>query len=120
MTTPRKPVNLPASYRPGVLASVNQRNRIGRMAATTLGALAQDMGGLSELSTQRAMLAERAAWLHLKLRMMEETFAEGGDLDAAQYAALTNTLCAVLGRLGLNRAARDVPSLREYMQGKQP
>lgn len=118
--TPRKPANLPASYRPGVLASVNQRNRLGRMATATLGALVQDLGGVESLSTQQLMLAERATWLHLRLREMEEAFATGGKLNAAEYAALINAQSATLNRLGIARRARNAPSLRDYLSAAAP
>ena len=115
MATKQKLPRLPRAYQPGWLAQVNQRTKPGRMAAATLGALVQDLGGPETISTQKAMLAERASWLHIRLREIEEAYALGEVFNTGEYTMLSNALCAVLGRMGLNRVAKRAPSLAEFI-----
>jgi hypothetical protein len=104
-------------YKPGcITALVDRRQLFGRTAVATLGAMVQDLGGPDQITVAQAALAERAVFLHMRCRELESRYANGEPLDHKEYTALTNALCAALGRLGLNRVAKDAGTLDEFIR----
>jgi hypothetical protein len=53
------------------------------------------------------LLAQRAAFLALRLETMEVVYATEGRFDAGVDTAMTNTLVGLLKALGLERKARQ-------------
>jgi len=72
--------------------------RVRRDIATALG------GALTPLQAQ---IADRCAWLSLRLAILDEKLAAGtlGDLDQRVYLAWSNSLCRALRSLGIDAAA---------------
>jgi len=48
----------------------------------------------------------------------ESTLAHGETVDVNAYLAALNTLSSLLGKLGLRRRAKQVPSLSDYVSGR--
>jgi hypothetical protein len=111
----RKTKRIPRSFSPGSLAKINRHTLPGRIAHETMTALADSLG--PGLSVQRAMLVERAVWLHLRCREIEALYATGeGTIVPNEYASLVNALSAVVARLGLNRIAKDSMTLQSFLE----
>lgn len=106
--------DLPRTYGPpGKRRRLHAGSAVGLAFSGLRDALRTDLGGT--LSAQQEMLVERAAWLHMHARRMELDAAGGAAFEVTAYVALVNALTAVLTRLGLQRVAREVPSLHAYM-----
>ena len=74
-----------------------------------------DLGGLDRLSYAQRSLAERALWLEFWLADQERELASGGDFNVNRWIQGCNSLQGILTRLGLQRQAKDVPDLGEYL-----
>jgi len=107
---------VPERFRQGWLHSLDGRLSLARELRQRYQELTDDLGGADQLSYQRRTLAERAVWLEYHLSRQEQALAEGGeDFNAGQWVQSCNALVGLLKTLGLDRAARDVPSLAEYL-----
>lgn len=76
-----------------------------------------DLGGSEAVSEAERSIVRRAALLTVELEQLEAAFASkkasDGDLDLYQRAA--NTLRRLLESVGLERRAKTVPTLQEYL-----
>ncbi len=71
---------------------------------------------------QRA-LVERAAWLTLRLNLMEARLAGGEEMSdhaSRQYVALSNALRRVLDAIGIQAAKTPPPTIAEIMSRPAP
>jgi hypothetical protein len=50
--------------------------------------------------------------------VLEAKLAAGQDIDVAAHAQLSSTLVRLAHRIGINRIAKTVPTLQEYLQTK--
>jgi len=80
--------------------------------------LTDDLGGADRLSYAQRSLAERALWLEYWLATQERELAAGRDFDVAKWTQAFNSLQGVFAKLGLERQAREVPSLGEYLRDR--
>lgn len=119
MATKPKVAALSRVYRPGAVFNLNRAKRVGRMAAQIMVAVAQDKGGSDQISTAQSMLIEHGTWLHLRMREIEEAYADGKPLDSKEFAMLANSLVAVLTRLGLGRVAKSAGSLQQLLEQEE-
>lgn len=90
-----------------------------RLVRHTESAIAHDLGGSDELSEAQRALARRAAVLSAILEDAEARWADGQAFELDRYLAAVNALRRVLATLGLERRARQVPHLHDYLAGKQ-
>jgi hypothetical protein len=79
--------------------------------------MASDLGG--ELSTCKAAIVCRAASLMTWCEQQEAEHANSGKLDIQVYTTAVNSLRRLLSDLGLERVARDVPSLNEWLRQRE-
>lgn len=77
--------------------------------------ICSDLGGLDRLSEGQRQLARRAAMLSAESEKLESLAARGEGFDADAYGAICDRLGRLFGRLGLNRIARPVDSLGDYL-----
>ncbi|NKX43596.1 hypothetical protein HCU73_03255 [Roseibacterium sp. KMU-115] len=79
--------------------------------------LTDDLGGADRMSYAKRSLCERALWLEHWIREAERALAEGRpeDFDVSRWVYASNSLQGIFAKLGLDRVARDVTDLREYM-----
>jgi hypothetical protein len=84
--------------------------------------MADDMGGVENLSAGEQQLIRRAAMISVQCELMEQAALAGAALDATVYGHLTGHLTRALRTLGLKRQPRDeTPSLRQYLDAaRQP
>jgi len=75
-----------------------------------------DLGG--DLTEARTHIAARAACLICWSEEREAELARGESFDAMQYATVANAMRRLLSDLGLDRQARDVSDLHDYLARK--
>ena len=74
-----------------------------------------DLGGVDRLSYAQRSLVERGLWLEYWLADQERILATGGEFDVGKWTQACNALQGILSKLGLQRQAKDVPDLGEYL-----
>jgi hypothetical protein len=90
-----------------------------RRFADVLGQVIFDLGGVDLLSEGQRQLARRAATLSIMCERMEGEAAAGRGIDLDTYGQLTDRLGRAFGRLGLQRRAREVSNLQDYLVAQQ-
>ena len=99
-----------------ILAGVDMRTHGGRRFKELCADLIDHL--CDDPTAPQLAIIRRAAALGVWCEEQEAAQASGGDLDIAAYSAATNTLRRLLADLGLDRKARDVTSLQDYIAGK--
>ena len=100
--------------RPPSLARLDQRTREARLLADTRAELTAHLGGAPS-ATQRALI-DRAAWLTLRIALMDAKGADGhlSERDGREYLAWSNSLTRALVALGLQAATARPMTLAEH------
>lgn len=111
---------LPARFKPGFAWDLNRRSSLARDVARELWELWQDLGGFDQLSTQQRIVVERIVYVRRKLLEHEKEVLEGkpGLLEPNVYAAWCNTLVGLLKSLGIERKAKPVGTLHDYIANR--
>lgn len=105
----------PERYAPNWLDSLDGRTGIAQEMRQRYSALTNDLGGLDRLSYAQRSLAERALWLEYWLAQQERNLATGGEFDVGKWTQAANSLQGIFAKLGLERQAKDVPNLSDYL-----
>jgi hypothetical protein len=117
--TPRKPTaRSRVTNGHALLPGIDGRSAVARRYADICAALVADTGGESEISEVRKQLIRRFAALAVLAENMEARLATGEAIDLAEHALISSTLVRLASRLGINRHARTVPNLRDYLEAK--
>ena len=74
-----------------------------------------DCGGASRLTEAKLSLCRRAATLTVQLERQEAAMSTGADVDLASYAMVAGHLRRILETLGLGRAMKPVPTVRDLL-----
>jgi hypothetical protein len=74
-----------------------------------------DQGGADRLSEVRLQLCRRFAGLAVQAEALEARLARGEPVDVNQHATIASTLVRLAGRLGLDRAAKEVETIESYI-----
>lgn len=114
MTT-QKP---PQKFSTGWLSELDGRTGIAQVMRERYRAFTDDLGGSDRLSYAQRSLVERALWLEYWLAQQEQSLAGGSDFDVGKWVQAANSLQGILTKLGLDRVARDVPDLAQYLAKK--
>ncbi len=105
-------------YEAGWLDNLDSRTAIAKDMRDRYQALTNDLGGLPALSYQQRSLAERALWLEYWLSSQERELAEGKEFDVGKWVQACNGLQGIYAKLGLNRKARDIPTINDYLNNR--
>jgi hypothetical protein len=105
---------VPDRFQAGWLDNLDGRLGLARELRQRFDALTGDLGGADQLSYQQRSLCERALWLEYWLSQQEQTLAAGGEFNVGQWVQASNSLQGIFSKLGLQRVAKEVPSLAEY------
>ena len=105
-------------FNTGWLADLDGRTAIAQVMRERYQAFTNDLGGVERLSYAQRSLVERALWLEYWLAQQEQALAGGADFDVGKWTQAANSLQGILSKLGLDRVARDVPDLAQYLAGK--
>ena len=110
---------LPERYSEDWLAKLDGRTAIARVIRDRLEDLQADLGGRDQLSYQQRSLTKRAIWMECIIEQQEIALSRGEDVDQGKLTQAVNSLIGILKTLGLQRQARDVPSLAEYLAKRE-
>jgi len=69
-------------------------------------------------SVQKDIIAKRAVFLCVRLESMERLAVDAGQFDSGVYVMLVNSLLGCLRSLGLERKAKTVQNLADYIKTK--
>jgi hypothetical protein len=108
----------PSKFNTGWLSELDGRTAIAQEMRERFRAFTDDLGGADTLSYAKRSLVERALWLEFWLAQQEQALAGGSDFDVGKWTQAANALQGILSKLGLDRRAKDVPSLNEYLARK--
>jgi len=110
---------IPTSYSEDWLERLDGRTNIARAVRERLGALEADLGGRDAMSYQQRSLAKRAIWTEAVIEQREAALARGEDVDLGQMIQANNGLIGLFKTLGLERKAKDAPSLTDYLRNRE-
>lgn len=113
-----KTADIGERYERGWLDSLDSRTALARDLRSRYDAIVSDLGGLGSLSYMQRSLIERGLWLERFLVLQEQRLAEHGDdtFEASRWIQAVNSLQGIYSRLGLERRAKQVPALGEYLR----
>ena len=74
-----------------------------------------DCGGRDRLTEAKLSLCRRAATLEVQLEQQEAQMSTGADVDLASYAMVAGHLRRILKSVGLHRAMKPVPTVRDLL-----
>jgi len=114
----RKRTTLPKRVRPGWLKRMDQRSRVARGLHDRLHQIGDDMGGADNMPALARSLTERFVHVEALVQQHEQAAREGKPFDTQAYLALLDRVVRIASTLGLERRARPVPNLHEYMAAK--
>ena len=111
---------IPPKFAPGYLDRLDGRTAIAVDMRHRWQQITDDLGGEATLSYSQRSLVERALWLEHWLAVQERALADGdyGAFDAGRWTQACNALQGILKTLGIERKAKDVTSLSDYIAGK--
>jgi hypothetical protein len=100
------------------LSAIDGRTRSMQRVRSLMAAIEADLGGSDHLTLGQRQLCQRAAVLGALIEDLEARWAAGEVIGVGDYLAAINAQRRVLATLGLQRVARDVTDLNEYLAGK--
>jgi hypothetical protein len=101
-----------------VLPGIDGRSVVARRYRDLYEALCTDQGGIDRLSEVRLQLIRRFAAASVLAEQMEAKLANGAAVDIAEYCTLASTATRISNRIGMERRAKTVPSLAEYIEAR--
>jgi hypothetical protein len=116
---PQKQRAVALEFRRGWLDELDGRLGLARDLRARFDEIAADLGGIETLSYARRSLIERALWAEFWISRQERDLAEGREIDVGRYTQAVNSLQGLFSRIGLDRVAKRVPSLSEYLKRRE-
>jgi len=111
--TPQKKFNT------GWLSELDKRTALAQVMLERYRAFTDDLGGADSLTYAKRSLVERALHLEYWLAQQERALMEGAEFDVSRWTQATNSLQGILSKLGLERQAKDVTSLKDYIRARE-
>lgn len=108
----------PERFTTGWLSQLDGRTGIAQVMRERYRAFTDDLGGNDQLSYAQRSLVERGLWLEYWLASQEQALAAGNDFDVGKWTQAANSLQGIYAKLGLQRQAKELPSLDAYLKGK--
>jgi hypothetical protein len=99
-----------------LLPGVDGRTATARRYQDLVANLISDAGGEAGMSETRRQLIRRFAALSVQAERMEALVAMGETIDLAEHCSISSTLVRLASRLGINRSAKLVPPLKDYLE----
>ena len=107
---------LPGTYRAGWLDDLDMRTKVARAIMQRIAALTSDAGGADSLSHAKISLIRRAAFLEAICESHEMKLAVGKEVNIGAYTQSLNSMLGLYRLLGIERKARDVGTLKDYIK----
>jgi hypothetical protein len=96
--------------------SLDGRTHAKRRFDTIASGLAEDLGGIEQLSTVQVCLVEAFAGISVLVHNLNARLLDGEKIDIFMFATAVSTLVRTATRVGIHRVPRDVSTLREAME----
>ena len=106
---------VPEKYTPQWLSSMDGRTTLAIQLKHRHAEICQDLGGAESLSYIQRSLVSRYLFTEFWIAQQEADMASGEDVDMGRYTQACNSLAGLANKLGLQRTARDVPSLHDVI-----
>ncbi len=106
-------------FSPGRLADLDGRLGLTQDMRRRYSEVCNDLGGVAGLSYMQRSLIERALWLEYWLASRERDLASGADFDVGKWVQAANSLQGIYSKLGLQRRAKHVTDLQEYLRQRE-
>jgi hypothetical protein len=100
------------------LPGVDGRSTVARRYHDITIAVISDQGGLDNMSELRLHLCKRAAAVNTLIEQMEARIVAGEPIEQDKYVSLIQASIRLSNTLGLNRKAKAVPDLDDYLRSK--
>ena len=110
---------IPNEFTPRFIDALDQRTVAARTLRQRLAEIHSDMGGEDRLSYAQRSIARRVVWLESWLETQEARAAEGEEIDMGRQSQALNTLLGMFKTLGIERKAKDAPSLTDYLRQRE-
>ena len=98
---------------------IDGRTLAVKRVRATEAAIVSDLGGQDAITAAQGAMVRRAAVLVTMLGDVEARWAGGEQIDPAGYRATVDALRRLLLALGLERRAKAVPSLNDYLAARE-
>lgn len=113
-----KSSDVPERYSEDWLAKLDGRTQIARAIRDRLDELQNDLGGADALSYQQRSLCKRTIWLEAIVEQQEIALSKGEEVDQGKLTQAVNSLIGLFKTLGLERKARDAPTIQDWIARK--
>jgi hypothetical protein len=100
----------------GLLPGIDGRSEIARRYRDVVSAIIADQGGNDRCAEARIQLIRRFAACSVIAEILEAKLARGEVIDPAEHAAVTGTMTRVASRIGIDRVARAIPTMDEFLR----
>lgn len=114
-----KPAVVPEQFTAGFIAELDGRTAIAQDLRQRYDDITADLGGSAQLSYMQRSLVERFLWLEYWLRAEEQRLATGSEFDVGKWVQAANSAQGILAKLGLQRQAKDVPDLADFLKARK-
>lgn len=112
--------DIPERFTAGYLERLDGRTVVAQEMRARWQSMTDDLGGVDRLSYSQRSLVERALWIEHWIAAQERELAEGRieAFDAGRWTQATNSLLGLYRTLGIQRRAKDITSLSDYIRTK--
>jgi hypothetical protein len=110
---------IPLSYSPDWLQRLDGRTRLAQAVNQRYQDLTADLGGNENLSYQKRSICKQVVWMEAIIEQQHAALSRGEEIDQGKLTQATNSLIGLFKTVGLERVAREVPTLKDYIQDKQ-
>jgi hypothetical protein len=114
-----KQATVPAEFTPQWLASLDARTSVAQAMRARYLEITNDLGGEDSLSYLQKSLIARYMWAEFWIQQQEQSMAAGQEVDIGKYVQASNNLVGLSNRLGLERKAKNVPSLADFIAKRE-
>lgn len=106
----------PTAYDDSPIWDIDRRTKAFRRLVQSVSDIYSDLGGIDHLSFSQKALAEQLALYREWLNIQWQKWMQGQDIDMAEVVKVTNSMRNIASQLGLERQARNVPSLEDLTE----
>jgi hypothetical protein len=99
---------------------IDRRSNAARVFDRLVADVQSDLGGRDQLSAIELALVEAFAGAAVTLDNLNTRLLLGQEIDLSQHAQAVSAMVRVASRLGLQRRAKPVESLQDYLARKYP
>src|SRR5882672_2739131 len=95
--------------------ALDRRTRASKQAEAIANGIAEDLGGVDQLSTVQRHLIEAFAGEAVKMHHLNAQLLLGKEIDLNDHSHAISNMVRIAQRIGVQRVARDVtPTVRAY------